>query len=446
MVVGGSDSLRTLLYMMFTNIAGAGISLSLYSRERDLFLQRRRAEEAQVELDRRARVAEEADREKTRLLAAVSHDLRQPIMASLTFLDVLKSKLDKHDYAQVGRQADHLTSSVGMLGATLDHLLTAARYDSGTEPIKIEAVDLGVILDRLKVSFMDEARSRGVELRVRMPRRRLIVTSDATALWRVLMNLVSNGLKFTAPNGVRGRGVLVSASLHDGACRVHVVDTGIGIAPEHANIIWQPYMQLANEERNRQRGLGLGLFLVRRALDRIPSHTIRMRSVPGRGSRFTVAMPGFWVGEPEPPMQGVSRLSPEELALIRGAHVLVLEDDRDARQALHELFDDWGVMYSSGATLEELMRDSASSELDVDAIVTDYRLPGARNGAECIVELRRALETDAPAIIVTGEGDLAPIGKSLPGRTTLLQKPFETRALATPLIAAIRLARGAEGA
>ena len=112
MVVGGSDSLRTLLYMMFTNIAGAGISLSLYSRERDLFLQRRRAEEAQVELDRRARVAEEADREKTRLLAAVSHDLRQPIMASLTFLDVLKSKLDKHDYAQVGRQADHLLDRI----------------------------------------------------------------------------------------------------------------------------------------------------------------------------------------------------------------------------------------------------------------------------------------------------------------------------------------------
>ncbi len=446
MVVGGNESVRTLLYMAFTNIAGVSLSISLQARERDLFLQRRRAEAAQIELDRRARAAEEADREKTRLLAAVSHDLRQPIMASLTFVDVLKNKLDKQDYAQVRRQAEHITSSIQMLGATLDHLLTAARYDSGTEPIRIEAVDLGVVLERLKLAFLDEARTRGLELRVRMPKRRLIVTSDATALWRVLMNLVANALKFTPPDAARRRGVVVSATLRGGTCHVHVVDTGIGIAREHQELIWQPYMQLANEERNRQRGLGLGLFLVRRALDRVPGHAIALRSAPGRGSRFTVTMPGLWVGEPAPLHQGEVRLAESDLALMRGAHVLVIEDDRDARRAFQELFDDWGVLYSSGATLEEVLRDNESAELDVDAIVTDYRLPGARNGVECIVELRRVLATEAPAIVVTGEADLAPIGRALPGRTTLLQKPFDTLALAAPLIEAIRLARGGERA
>ena len=227
---------------------------------------------------------------------------------------------------------------------------------------------------------------------------------------------------------------------------MHVVDTGIGIAREHQELIWQPYMQLANEERNRQRGLGLGLFLVRRALDRVPGHAIALRSAPGRGSRFTVTMPGLWVGEPAPLHQGEVRLAESDLALMRGAHVLVIEDDRDARRAFQELFDDWGVLYSSGATLEEVLRDNESAELDVDAIVTDYRLPGARNGVECIVELRRVLATEAPAIVVTGEADLAPIGRALPGRTTLLQKPFDTLALAAPLIEAIRLARGGERA
>ncbi len=130
---------------------------------------------------------------------------------------------------------------------------------------------------------------------------------------------------------------------------------------------------------------------------------------------------------------------------MRGAYVLVLEDDHDARRAFQDLLDDWGVLYSSGATLEEVLRENESSELGVDAIVSDYRLPGARNGAECVVELRRALDIDAPAIIVTGEADLAPIRRSLPRRTTLLQKPFDTMALAAPLIAAIRAARGTEG-
>lgn len=444
--ISAPGAARSLVYVVAFNLLGAFLLRSTEARERDLFLQRRRAEAAQIELDRRARAAEEADREKTRLLAAVSHDLRQPIMASLTFVDVLKNKLDKQDYAQVRRQAEHITSSIQMLGATLDHLLTAARYDSGTEPIRIEAVDLGVVLERLQLAFIDEARTRGLELRVRMPRRRLIVTSDATALWRVLMNLVANGLKFTPPDAARRRGVVVSATLRGGTCHVHVVDTGIGIAREHQELIWQPYMQLANEERNRQRGLGLGLFLVRRALDRVPGHAIALRSAPGRGSRFTVTMPGLWVGEPAPLHQGEVRLAESDLALMRGAHVLVIEDDRDARRAFQELFDDWGVLYSSGATLEEVLRDNESAELDVDAIVTDYRLPGARNGVECIVELRRVLATEAPAIVVTGEADLAPIGRALPGRTTLLQKPFDTLALAAPLIEAIRLARGGERA
>jgi CheY-like chemotaxis protein/anti-sigma regulatory factor (Ser/Thr protein kinase) len=277
-----------------------------------------------------------------------------------------------------------------------------------------------------------------------LPDRRLIVTSDLVTLWRVLMNLLSNAVKFTDSKGRAGRGVVVRASLKGSVCRIDIADTGVGIAPEHVDAIWQPYFQIENAERNRERGLGLGLFLVRRALDHLPGHRLSLRSRPGRGSRFTLSLPGSWLSDPVALVRSAHRLGSEDLAVMRGAYVFVIEDDRDARRALQELLADWGVLYSSGATLEDLLADAQSSDRVPDAIISDYRLPGGNSGVDCIRQIRERLGAEVRGVIVTGEPDLDRIRRHLPEGVVVLQKPFDAAALALPLIEAVSGARHAE--
>jgi len=440
----GAGQFRLMLYLVALNVLGMLLSRSIESRERALFTERRRAESAETEARERARAAEDAHTEKTRLLAAVSHDLRQPIMAASTHLSVLRNKLDKGELAQAHEQLGHVRESVGMLGSTLDHLLTAARYDSGNEPIRIEAVELGPVLVQIRRTFEPEAGRKGLELRVRLPAQRVVVTSDATALWRVLMNLVSNAIKFTESEGRTGRGVVVKARVRGAGCRIDVVDTGVGISSEHMDAIWQAYFQVQNAERSRARGLGLGLFLVRRALDQLPTHDLRWRSRPGRGSRFTLLLPGAHLSDPGVVVRHALPVGADALSQLRGAYVLLLEDDREARRAIEDLLDDWGVVHASGATLEELIPEVEAAGRTPDVLVTDFRLPGQLSGAACVQELRRLIGETVPAVIVTGESDLASVRAVMPPDTALLQKPFEEAAFALPLLEAVMRARRAE--
>lgn len=384
--------------------------------------------------------------EKTRLLAAVSHDLRQPMAAAQAYMTVLKGRLQKQDLASAEKQVENLGNSIQTLSTTLDHLLTAARYDSGTEPIRIEQVELAPLFARVEETFGPDAARRGIDLRVRIPRERVVLVTDATALLRVLTNLVSNAVKFTSTDSRSGRGVLVRATLHGDTCRIDVVDNGIGIEETHQSAIWEPYYQVANSERNRERGLGLGLFLVRRAVDHLPEHRMTLRSRLGRGSRFSVFVPGTRLGTPDFFGSGRSSIEATERASLFGAHVAVIEDDDDARRALMELLSEWGVICTAGATLEEVAPQLRDSIRMVDCIVSDYRLPGDRNGAECISYLRHELASEIPAVIVSGESDLAGIRAAMPSDTVLLQKPFDADELARPLVDAVRLARQREAA
>lgn len=440
----GIGSLRLMLYLVAVNLLGLVLTRSIEFRERELFTQRRRAEAAQEEVERRARAAEEAHQEKTRLLAAVSHDLRQPMVAAVFHLSALKGGLEKGDVTQAVRQANRLGESIDTLGATLDHLLTAARYDSGTEPIRIGLVELNPLLRRLEESFASDALAKGIELRIRVPERRLMVTSDAMTLWRVLLNLVSNSVKFTHAEGREGRGVLVRVRVRDGLCRIDVADTGEGIEVKFLDDIWQPYFQVANAERNRERGLGLGLFLVRRALDHLPNHLLTLRSAPGRGSRFSLTLPGQWVSHAEIIGEPGDAMATTDVDLLNGAYLMLIEDDRDARRAIEELFTEWGAVYSSGANVEEALKDDESANRLVDAIVSDYRLPGGRDGIQSILELRKHIGAQVPAVIITGESDLASIRRRAPAGVAVLQKPFSVSEFARPIVDAVRTARHQE--
>jgi signal transduction histidine kinase/CheY-like chemotaxis protein len=444
MIVEG-DLVRYAVYLAFANVFGLVICHLIESRERELFFQRRRAESAQSEARERQLAAEESDREKTRLIAAVSHDLRQPMMAAVAHLDVLKARIDRRDTDGVLEQARKAQSAVSILGTTLDHLLTAARYDSGTEPLCVEIVDLSSILRELYDAYVPEAEQRGVELRIRMPRDRVMISTDRRSVLRILSNLISNAIKFTDRKPGRSSGVVVVARLQGSTCRIDVVDTGIGIAPANREEVWKPYVQLNNVERDRERGLGLGLFLVQRIVEQLPNHSVLMRSTVGRGSRFTLTLPGIRANAGEVLRPVAEPLcSMPELTPLLGAYVLLVEDDLDARIAIAELLKEWGVIVTAGATITDVLESDESIDLIVDALVCDYRLAGGVTGIAAIARIRARLGYSPHAVLITGEASIEPLQARVERDTTVLRKPFQPEAFAASLLASVRSTRNLE--
>jgi signal transduction histidine kinase/CheY-like chemotaxis protein len=445
MISGDGEFLRHTVHIVFANIFGMTICRLIELRERELFFQRRQAETARAEARERQLAAEEADRQKTRLIAAVSHDLRQPMTAAVAHLDVLQRRVEKGDFAGVQQQAEKAQAAVGILGSTLDHLLTAARYDSGSQPLRVEPIELAPLFRDLYDAYSGEAAQRGIELRVRMPPDRVQLMTDWQSMHRILANLISNAIKFTDPKNGRAGGVLVVARMRGGECRIDVVDTGIGIAAECHDEIWKPYVQLDAVERDRGRGLGLGLFLVRRIVDQLPAHSISMRSRPGRGSRFVVSLPGW-----HSPATPVHAAPPEassaraNVVPLNGAYVLLLEDDRDTRVSLTALLAEWGVLVAASATLGDLLAQHEGSERTVDAIICDYRLGGGVNGIDAIAGLRTRLGYAPAAALITGEAVIEQLRAMAGPDTTVLHKPFTSDALACLLLKAVEDVRRIE--
>jgi signal transduction histidine kinase len=445
LVTGGSELLRTAIFLLFANIFGMVICRLIESRERELFHQRRQAEAARIEARERQGAAEEANRQKTRLIAAVSHDLRQPMTAAVAHLDVLQLRLERGDHKGACLQAAKAQAAVAVLGTTLDHLLTAARYDSGTEALRVELTELAPLLKELHEAFAPEAAARGIELRIRLPRDRVLLDTDRRSIHRVMSNLISNAIKFTDRRPDRHGGVLVTARLKGRVCRLDIVDTGIGIQPEDVEEIWKPYVQLNNVERDRERGLGLGLYLVQRIVEQLPGHAVGMRSKPGRGSRFTLTVPGCRLdGGREAAPLVVGPVARADVSPLIGAYVMLLEDDLDARVSLATLLGEWGVLVDSGATLGQLFDGDSEPERLVDAIVCDYRLAAGVTGIDAIASIRNRLGYAPHAVLITGEADIAPLRKMVGPSTAVLHKPFSSDVLAGLLLDAVRAMRQME--
>lgn len=438
-----SELVRSAIYLAFSNIFGMVFSCLVERRERQLYNHRRRAELAEYAALERQASAEAANDQKTRLIAAVSHDLRQPMTAALSYLNVTRNRLWEHDLEGARSSAERAEAAVNVLGSTLDHLLTAARYESGTEAVEIGYVELTPVLRDVYGSCVGEAEHRDVRIDIRPPRERIVVSTDSRSMLRVLNNLVSNAIKYSTSHGGRKPRVLVISRWKRGHCRIEVIDNGIGIPAAQLSEIWKPFVQLNNVERDRERGLGLGLFLVQKIVQQLPGHSIQVRSVPGRGSRFTLTLPAAKLtGLPTVAVPESTASTPEvDLQPLSGAYVLVLEDDRDTRIAVVEMLEAWGLEVSAGATMAELMSAHADSDRLVDAIVCDYRLAAGTNGVDAIASLRERLGYAPHAVLVTGEPDIAPIRARAGPETTVLHKPFPPDSLARPLIRAVQATR-----
>jgi signal transduction histidine kinase/CheY-like chemotaxis protein len=360
------------------------------------------AEEARVR-------AEEASRSKSRFFAAANHDLRQPLHSLGLFATALRNgSVDE----QARKLIDQILLCTESLEQLFDNLLDISRLDAGQVEVKRETVRVNAVLDRLRSTFATPAEDKGLRLRVR--RSRMVLDTDPTLLFRVLSNFVSNSIRYTDTGGV-----LVACRRRGNTTCVEVWDTGVGITPEQHERVFEEFYQLNNPERDRTRGLGLGLATVKRIANLL-EHPLRLRSIPGKGSRFTIEVPVADATR----VQSISATIEQKVPnLLRNKRILVIDDEASVRMGMQSLLESWGCKCVAVTDASEALKEL--NDAAPDFIIADLRLRGDDTGIEAIKVLRARLGESIPAVLISGDTATEQLRKVSAAGLTMMHKPLK---------------------
>ncbi|WP_069262143.1 ATP-binding response regulator [Paraburkholderia nodosa] len=368
--------------------------------------------------------AEQASRAKSRFLAAAAHDLRQPMHALNLFLAAADEALEARDIEASGKLIGEARKASVLTARLFNAVLDLSKLESGHVNPTYTSVDLSRVTEETVGQLASFAATRGVVLRyAKALQKPAWVRTDADWIPRVLSNLIANGIKYSDPAKAGRSTVLVGLVRMPNYVRLDVLDNGIGIASEHWDAIFQPFVQLGNPERDREKGLGLGLSIVNAVVSLLEGHRLELKSIEGHGSRFSVRMP---VADPFAhedaaisPADAASSLSPSSL---RGLYVLLVEDDSLVRASMEALFARWGVLSDSVRSVAELDELLQSIERVPDLVISDYRLPENSTAHDVIRLLGEHVARPVPCLVVTGEAVASTQGV-LPERC-VLSKPL----------------------
>jgi signal transduction histidine kinase len=326
--------------------------------------------------------AEAANIAKTKFLAAASHDLRQPMQALSMYASVLEQRLPD---AGTQRVVHGIKLSVTSLEQMFDSLLDISKIESGVITPNIVAFPLQPLIEQVVEAEGPIAAHKSLELRA-VPTS-ASVKSDPALLERMVKNLVTNAIRYTQ----RGKIIIGCRRQCGGWLRLDVVDSGIGIALEEQERIFDEYYQLSG---NSAQGLGLGLPIVK-SLGELLGHKVSVKSAPGRGSVFSIELERAF----DAPAAAASPLPAPPLGQLR---VVLVDDDVEIRESVRLLLEGWGCSYIAGATLAEIEDQLRSQHVTPDAVIVDYRLAGTMSGLQVIERLRAAFGSELPALIITG--------------------------------------------
>ncbi|WJF89283.1 hybrid sensor histidine kinase/response regulator [Paraburkholderia bonniea] len=371
--------------------------------------------------------AERSDQAKSRFLAAASHDLRQPVHALSLYLGVLREQTlnpkSRHLVASISR-------AVSAMGSLFDALLNISRLDAGVVRPARRHFALSALFDDIKLEFAVRAADKNLILRVRggAP----AAWSDPVLVGQIVRNLVDNAIRHT-----RDGGILLAWRRRGGALCIEVWDTGPGIAEQDKEKIFWEFHQLSNPERDRNKGLGLGLAIVQRAAHLL-NHPLTLRSLVGKGSVFALTLPAGLASQVV--LVGLPTHQAHE-PRGRQTHdklVYVIEDDLENREGLRLLFETWGFRALAAEGLNEMLELTRTCEDKPDLVVSDYRLRQHDTGIDVIERLHEEYNDDQiPAILISADNTPGRLAEAEARGWPLLHKPIEPaqlHALATALL------------
>lgn len=364
---------------------------------------------------------------RTRFLASASHDMRQPIQALFCFAAILGEKLAADPEGCEVLSA--LESSLGSLKDLLDALLDISKLDAGMVKPAPVAVAIAPIVDRVLAEMAPMAHAKGIDLR--MVRTDDLVRTDPVLLARMLRNLVENAIRYTE----RGC-VLVGCRRRGDRVRLEVWDTGVGISEAHRKLIFEEFFQVGNSERDRRKGLGLGLSIVSR-LAKMLNHAIEVESRPGSGSRFALVLPREAGASVAVPCDAPAERAVDNAA---GGWVVLIEDEAMVATAMARLITAWGFDVAVADSAEDAVRKArplAARDGPPRAIVADYRLRDGETGMEAIEAVRKLCGRAIPSIVVTGDTAIDRLHAIHATGAVILHKPVPSGELHRTLTALI---------
>jgi signal transduction histidine kinase/ActR/RegA family two-component response regulator len=409
--VAGLTVLFTLINLLYAEnaqdvlIAAIKFRFEKEALADELHLQIQATDEAKL-------AAEQANLEKSWLLAATSHDLRQPVHAQGLYLDILLMDLAGRPEQEVVLRAIEAGTAINDM---LDALTEFARIDAGSIVPQISRFPLDALLERLHREFLPQANLKGLKLHLTC--RPSWCSSDPVLLERILRNLIANAIRYTDVGGV-----LITVRPRQNNWVVQVWDTGIGIPDSQINQIFVAFKQLVNPERDRKKGLGLGLAIVQRIAGLL-DHELTVKSQFGQGSLFEISVP-----KREPPEHVTLTETLVGLDLLPQLKILVVDDDAMVVHAIRTLLQRFGCHCVAAHDADTALA-AADDHHDLDIILTDFRLPGSLNGAELVSRLHHKLGRHVPAAIITGDITREQIATALASGLPVLHKPLDAAQL-----------------
>jgi signal transduction histidine kinase/ActR/RegA family two-component response regulator len=366
------------------------------------------------------RAADVANVAKSKFLAAASHDLRQPIHAQGLFMEVLaRSELSATQREVLANARATWQASAEML----DTLLDFSRIEAGVVESQPRPFHIQKLLNKIENELAPQADAKGIVYRTRETH--LAVQSDPVLVELILRNLVSNAIRYTE----RG-GVLLACRRRGDELWLEIWDTGIGIEPQHRQAIFREFHQLGNSERDRRKGLGLGLAITEGLL-RVLGHELSLLSTPGRGSVFRLRLPLATV----PIIRDDFVPHHEPVTGMLAVRVLVIDDDEAVRIGMRHLLHDWGCVCETAETIEEALALARNNPPQL--VISDFRLREQRTGAEAITALRAAIDRDLPALLITGDTAPERLRAARASGVLLLHKPVSPAQLYQRIVSAL---------
>ena len=363
--------------------------------------------------------AEAANIGKTKFIAAVGHDILQPLNAARLYTSSLVEELSGSSSKELADNVDNALEGVeDILGA----VLAISRLDAGALTPNLTVFPISRLLDRLETEFRPIAESKGLTLVVH--RNDLSLRSDYSLLRRLLQNLISNAIKYTESGSVT-----IDSRVKRNKVVVEVRDTGVGIQPKDQEAIFHEFHRL-EQGKLAAPGLGLGLSIVQRLANTL-NHELLVETQPGKGSTFKVTMP---LAVPEE----VSVKTISEGTTVNSDFsdlvVICVDNDESILDGMNSLLSRWGCKIHLFGSQEEVMAEI--SDLSPDIILADYHLDH-ETGLEVISAVRAATDRNLPASLITADRSAAVRNSADALDITVLNKPVKPaalRALLTQLV------------
>lgn len=348
-----------------------------------------------------------------KMFAGASHDLKQPLQAMHLFIAAIK----EHANTKQQPHIDKLEQVLDNLNELFSDLLDISKIESRMQKIPKRFIETQPLLEKIFNEFEPLAADKNIQLK--LFRRQHSVYTNPNMLERIIRNMISNAIRYT-----RKGGVLIGSRMRDGEVWIEVWDTGRGIPPEKMNEIFNEFVQLNAEDPNAKKGVGLGLFIVKK-LAQLLDHSIIVKSKLRKGTLFRVIIPS------DAPVVKNVFISPSQQTLppfqlqtpsMSGKISIVIDDDDGIRHAMQDLLIQWGFKVQTFSNIQDAAK-YAAIETQIDLVISDFQLAPNQTGLEAVEEIKKQIHSHPACLIITGTEDENHLERIRSAGIPLMKKP-----------------------